>query len=161
MPLRRFRQPLPELPPIERLARAIRNIDDRLEQASSTSQPVPLSAYRARRILQEALHRCRETGNAAQTAAHRLRRGSLEPRETANPLIERGPQVFRACGDPLLETDLPARECYRDMHAYEGKSMAYDWTGEATRKRNRLKLASLLFLSLVMVVVPMAVAPLL
>ncbi len=157
MPQRRFRSPLPELPPTERLARAIRNIDKRLEQARSSGQPVPFSTYRARRILQNALHRCRETGNAGRTAAHRLCRGSLEPRETHFP---EEPKDFRGCRDVLLQTDLPACECNRDTRAYEGKSMAYDWTGESTRKRNRLKLASALFLSLVVVVaLPLAVTP--
>lgn len=154
MPLRRFRSPLPELPPTERLARAIRNIDKHLEQARSAGQPAPLSAYRARRILQNALHRCRDTGNAGRTAAHRLCRGSLEPD------FLKEPKDFRGCRDVPLQTDLPARECNRDTRAYEGKSMAYDWTGESTRKRNRLKLASALFLSLVVVVaLPLAVTP--
>ncbi|WP_421592697.1 hypothetical protein [Shinella sp. M27] len=157
MPLRRFRSPLPELPPTERLVRAIRNIDKHLEQARSTGQPAPLSAYRARRILQEALRRCLETGNAGRTAAHRLCRGSLEPRETG---FLKEPKDLRGCSDVPLQTDLPARECNRDTRAYEGKSMAYDWTGESTRKRNRLKLVSALFLSLVIVVtLPLAVTP--
>ena len=157
MPLRRFRSPLPELPPTERLARAIRNIDKRLEQARSTGQPAPLSAYRARRILQDALHRCRETGNAGHTAAHRLCRGSQEPRDTHFP---EEPKDFRGCRDVPFKTDLPARECNRDTRAYEGKSMAYDWTGESTRKRNRLKRVSALFLSLVIVVaLPLAFTP--
>ncbi|MCR6497507.1 hypothetical protein MUO32_00535 [Shinella sp. CPCC 101442] len=160
MPLRRFRPPLPELPPIERLARAIRNIDRRLEQARRANQPAPLSAYRARRILQEALQRCRETGNVAQTAAHRWCRASSEPCETSIPVADGEPQDFRGCHDATLETDLPARECNRDKRAYEGKSMAYDWTGESTRKRNRLKLASAVFFSLIIVVaLPIAVTP--
>lgn len=38
--------------------------------------------------------------------------------------------------------------------------MAYDWTGEATRKRNRLKLVSAVFVSLIIVVaLPIAVTP--
>ena len=157
MPLRRFRSPLPELPPTERLARAIRNIDKRLEQARSTGQPAPFNAYRARRILQDALHRCGEPENASSKAAHRLCQGSLEARETH---FQQEPKDFGGCRDALLETDLPARGCYRDTRAYEGKSMAYDWTGESTRKRNRLKLISTLFLSLVIAVaLPMAVTP--
>lgn len=157
MPLRRFRSPLPELPPAERLARAIRNIDKRLEQALINGQPVPLSAYRARRILHDALHRCRETGNAYRTAAHRLHRSAPEPNETGFP---EEPGDLRGCRDAPFRTELPARECNRDTRAYEGKSMAYDWTGESTRKRNRLKLASALFISLIIVVaLPIAVTP--
>lgn len=157
MPLRHFRSPLPELPPTERLIRAIRNIDKRLERARSAGQPVPLSAYRARRILQDALHRCRETGNASRTAAHHLHRSPPEPLETG---FLQEPRDLRGCRGVPFKTDLPARECNRDTRAYEGKSMAYDWTGESTRKRNRLKLASALFLSLVVVVaVPMAITP--
>ncbi|WP_313530828.1 hypothetical protein [Shinella sp.] len=157
MPLRRFRSPLPELPPTERLARALRNIDKHLEQARSTGQPAPLSAYRARRILHDALHRCRETGNAYRTAAHRLHRSAPEPNETGFP---EEPGDLRGCRDAPFRTDLPARECNRDTRAYEGKSMAYDWTGESTRKRNRLRLASALFVSLIIVVaLPMTVTP--
>ena len=38
--------------------------------------------------------------------------------------------------------------------------MAYDWTGEATRKRNRVKLATALLLSLAIVLgIPAAIAP--
>ena len=158
MPLYPFRQLLPELPPAERLARAIRNIDKRLDQARRTNQPVPLSAYRARRILQEALQRCRETGGTAQAATHRSRPEAPQPREVhaAGP----GPQEFTGCRNVTITTDLPPRECDREMHAYEGKSMAYDWTGEATRKRNRLKLASALFLSLIIALaLPLAVSP--
>jgi hypothetical protein len=159
MPLYPFRQLLPELPPVERLARAIRNIDKRLEQARRTNQPVPLSAYRARRILQEALQRCRETGGTAQTAARRSRREAPEPPEVHAAAGTR-PQEFTGCRNVTITTDLPPRECDREMHAYEGKSMAYDWTGEATRKRNRLKLASALFLSLIIAVaLPLAVSP--
>lgn len=157
MPLRRFRSPLPELPPTERLVRAIRNIDKHLEQARSAGQPVPLSAYRARRILQDALNRCRETGNASRTAAYRLHSSTPEPLETG---FLQEPGDLRGCRDAPFRTDLPARECNRDTRAYEGKSMAYDWTVESNRKRNRLRLASVLFVSLIIVVaVPMAVTP--
>lgn len=153
MPQRRFRSPLPEMPPTERLARAIRNIDKRLEQARGNGQTIPFCAYRARRILQDALNRCGETGNAGQTAEHRLCRSAHVPEE---------PKDFRGCRNAPLQTDLPARECNRDTHAYEGKSMAYDWTGESTRKRNRLKLVSALILSLMIVVgLPLAITPLL
>lgn len=160
MPLQRFRLPLPELPPIERLVRAIRTIDRRIEQARRANQPAPLSAYRARRILQEALRRCREPGNPVRTAAHRLCRTPPEPPEATVPTANREPQDFRGCRNVMLKTDLPARECSHDRHADEGKSMAYDWTGEATRKRNRLKLASAVFLTLIIVAaLPIAVTP--
>jgi hypothetical protein len=38
--------------------------------------------------------------------------------------------------------------------------MAYDWTGETTRKRNRMKLATTIVLSLVIVLgIPAALTP--
>ncbi len=46
--------------PAQRLARAIKDIDSRLDFIRRHNQPVPLNAYRARRILHEALARCRE-----------------------------------------------------------------------------------------------------
>lgn len=46
--------------PTQRLARAIKDIDRRLDWVHLNNQPVPLNAYRARRILHEALARCRE-----------------------------------------------------------------------------------------------------
>ncbi|MCJ8055938.1 hypothetical protein GB928_019900 [Shinella curvata] len=160
MPLRRFRLPLPELPPIERLVRAIRAIDRRIEQARCANQPAPLSAYRARSILQEALQRCLEAGDPVQATAHRLCRALPEPPEANAPATDREPQDFRGCRNVTLKTDLPARECSHDRHANEGKSMAYDWTGEATRKRNRLKVVSAVFVSLIIVVaLPIAVTP--
>jgi hypothetical protein len=40
--------------------------------------------------------------------------------------------------------------------------MTYDWTGETTRKRSRLKLAAAILLSLVIVLgIPAAIAPIL
>ena len=44
----------------QRLARAIKDIDSRLDWIHRHNQPVPLDAYRARRILHAALVRCRE-----------------------------------------------------------------------------------------------------
>ncbi|GAA4173732.1 hypothetical protein [Shinella granuli] len=46
--------------PAQRLARAIKDIDRRLDWIHRNNLPVPLNAYRARRILHEALARCRE-----------------------------------------------------------------------------------------------------
>ncbi len=158
MPLRRFRQPLPELPPTERLLRAIRNIDMRLEHAQRSHQPLPFSAYQARRILQDALRRCRET-RSTQTAAHRLHMETPAPSEPDTSAANATPQDFTGCRDATITTDFPPRECDRERHAYEGKSMAYDWTGEVTRKRNRLKLASVVFFSLVVVALPLAAVP--
>lgn len=38
--------------------------------------------------------------------------------------------------------------------------MTYDWTGETTRKRNRMKLATAILLSLVIVLgIPAAISP--
>lgn len=38
--------------------------------------------------------------------------------------------------------------------------MAYDWTGDVTRKRNRLRLASAVFLSVLIVLgIPAAILP--
>ena len=46
--------------PTQRLARAIADIDKRLESFRLNNQPAPLSAYRARHILRAALARCSE-----------------------------------------------------------------------------------------------------
>jgi len=136
MPHRRFRQPMPMLPPDAQLARAIRNIDSRLEDARRAGRPVPLDAHRARRILLEALERCRQP--------------------------DLPPQDFAGCGDSPSKTHLPLRDPNRELHTVKDKSMAYDWTGEATRKRNRLKWVSVLLLGLLAVMaVPLAVTSLL
>jgi len=45
-------------------------------------------------------------------------------------------------------------------HAYEGTEMTYDWTGDVTRKRNRLRLASAVLLSVLIVLgIPAAILP--
>ena len=44
--------------PAERLTRAINDIDNGLKSVRLHDQPVPLNAYRARRILMKALARC-------------------------------------------------------------------------------------------------------
>ena len=61
---------------------------------------------------------------------------------------------------PASEADLRFRRFTCGSHAYEGTTMAYDWTGETTRKRNRLKLATAVLLSLVIVLgIPAALSP--
>lgn len=163
MPMQRLRQPSPELAPADRLAHAISNIDKRLDEARRGDQPIPLSAHRARRILQNALLRCREPGTAVQQESAGKRselQKSLLPGNMDFPAWSAPSQDFRGCPPAAMKTDLPPRDVYREQHAYEGKSMAYDWTGEATRKRTRLKLASALLLSLaILVAVPAAIVP--
>lgn len=42
----------------------------------------------------------------------------------------------------------------------KGNTMAYDWTGESARKRNRLKLATVVLVSATIVLgVPVAILP--
>lgn len=160
MPMQTARRPSGDLAPAERLARAIRNIDKRLEQQRAGDQPISLNAHRARRILQDALTRCRETSIDARGDT----RGKTADRQTgtlATPAFtESEPLEFWGCSRVPGTADLRSRECDRGRHAYEGKSMAYDWTGEATRKRNRLKLASAVFLSLAIIVgIPAVLVP--
>lgn len=156
MPLQTARRPSGDLAPAERLARAIRNIDKRLEQQRAGNQPISLSAHRARRILQDALARCREPGIEAHGKMPDRRTGTLAAPFSA----ESEPLEFWGCSRPPRTADLRSREWDRGMHAYEGKRMAYDWTGEATRKRNRLKLASAVLLSLAIIVgIPAALVP--
>lgn len=164
--------------PADRLARAISSIDQRLEHLRLTNQPLPLNTYRARRILQEAHARCREQGDPPaspslreQTARtgvlpkpHRPRRDPVERYEALpGPLpAPSAGQDFRGCLEWSPEPDLRFRKCDCGAHAYEGKTMAYDWTGETTRKRNRVKLATAVFLSLAIVLgIPAVVTPLL
>lgn len=114
MPSQRFRGPAREHAPADRLARAITDIDKQLEQIRLADEPVPLGAYRARKILKEAHARCREPAScaplsSAQQAArtdampkpHRPRRDPVE-RYEALP----GPPF------PRFETqeDLPVRK---------------------------------------------------
>lgn len=177
MPMQRFRRaPGESAPSGDDLARAIRNIDKRLDLVRVRNQPVPMKLYRARRILHEAQQRCREPAAlsslpfdssahaGAPSKTHRPRRGPVERHEALPglPRIERldEPQDFTGCLLWSKRTGSPLREWNRDVHAYERKSMAYDWTGEATRKRNRLKLASAVLLSIGIVLgIPAALAP--
>lgn len=95
MPMQRLRRSLGEPTPADRLVRAIGNIDKRLEQFRLEGQPASLNAYRARRILQEALLRCddprvaspsstclKQTARAeAMPKPHRPRRDPVERHE--------------------------------------------------------------------------------
>lgn len=176
MPHQRLRRPFRDHAPADRLARAIDDIDRRIEEHRLADQPAPLSAYRARRILQDAYSRCRERAESRAPAIpfppaarpdvmpkpHRSRRDPVERYEALpgphHPLA--GSQDFRGCLAQTTEADLRFRKFKRGSHAYEGTTMAYDWTGETTRKRNRLKLATAVFLSLAIVLgIPAAVSP--
>ena len=59
MPQQTCRRLTADPTPTERLMRAIDDIDKKLELARLHDQPAPISAYRARSILQRALARCR------------------------------------------------------------------------------------------------------
>ena len=60
----------------------------------------------------------------------------------------------------MPRTDLRCRKSICGLHASEGTIMAYDWTGETTRKRNRLKLAAAIVLSISIVLgMPAALSP--
>lgn len=161
--------------PADRLARAIGDIDRRLEQLRLTDQPAPLSAYRARQILKEAYARCRERaeaptefpfGQAAPpdaTPGPQRSRGNPAERHEALPdsrHLSLTPQDFGGCLERMPETDLRFRKCDCGSHDDEGIDMAYDWTGETRRKRNRVKLAAAILLSLAIVLgIPVAVSP--
>ena len=54
--------------PAERLSRAIRDIERKLETVHARNQPLPLSADRARRILRDALARCHERNGIPPSA---------------------------------------------------------------------------------------------
>ena len=62
MPMQSLYRPTNDPTPTQRLVRAIKDIDRRLDRFHQSGEPVPLSAYRARRILHDALARCRERG---------------------------------------------------------------------------------------------------
>ncbi|MCJ8056876.1 hypothetical protein GB928_023730 [Shinella curvata] len=159
------------------LVRAIRDIDTKLEQHRLTDEPAPFSIYRARRMLKEAHARCRarvetlthqafQRGQAARPDAmpkpHRSRRGLVERYEALPgfPTSRDPTQELRGCAAPAPKTNSPHRSCECDLHAYEGTDMTYDWTGETTRKRNRVKLAAAILLSVAIVLgVPTALTP--
>ncbi len=54
MPHRYLRRIAPKYAPADDLARAIADLDKRLEQIRLVDEPIPFDAYRARRILREA-----------------------------------------------------------------------------------------------------------
>jgi hypothetical protein len=158
------------------LARAIANIERQIEQCRHANTPAPLNAYRARRILKEAQARCREQGRGRPTSfptsqaarpdampkPHRSRRGPVERYEALPglPYPPSGPQDLTGCHMPVTATGLRSRESQCGLHAYEGTTMAYDWTGETTRKRTRLKLATAIVVSFAIVLgVPAALSP--
>lgn len=161
---------------VDPLARAIDDIDRQLEQYRMANEPAPLSAYRARRILKKAQAGNRRDAGILVVAVkneqaalpdavfkpHRGRRGPVERREALPGPHE--PQsaglVFRGCLTRRATTNLRRRECDRGSHAYERTTMAYDWTGETTRKRNRVKFATAVLLSFAIVVgIPAALSP--
>lgn len=162
--------------PADDLARAIAEIDKRLEQIRRASEPLPFDAYRARRILREAHARCSKRAGtripilsntpAARIAliprSDRSRRDPVERYEALPgfPYPPSESQDLAGCLAPMPWTDLRCRKSICDLHAYEGTTMAYDWTGETTRKRNRLKLAAAIVLSLSIVLgMPAALSP--
>lgn len=162
--------------PADDLARAIGDIDKRLEQLRLVNEPIPFNAYRARRILKEAHARCCEhTGTRISKFSNiRAARIDLMPRSDRSrrdpveqcevlpglPYPPSRPQDLRGCLARAPKTDLRFRKSQGGLHSYEGTIMAYDWTGETTRKRTRLKLVTAIVLSLAIVVgVPAALSP--
>jgi hypothetical protein len=176
MPHRYLRRIAPKYAPADDLARAIADLDKRLEQIRLVDEPIPFDAYRARRILREAHARCfKRVGPrtpilsnlpAARIAlmprSNRSRRDPVERYEALPgfPYPPPEPQDLAGCLTPMPRTDLRYRKSICGLHAYEGTTMAYDWTGETTRKRNRLKLATAIVLSLSIVLgIPAALLP--
>ncbi|MXN48567.1 hypothetical protein GR138_25470 [Shinella kummerowiae] len=162
--------------PADDLARAIGDIDKRLEQLRLANEAIPFDAYRARQILKEAHARCCEhTGTRISKFSNiRAARIDLMPRsdQSRRDPVERyeslpgfpypppRAQDLTGCVAPVPKTDLRFRESQCGLHAYEGTTMAYDWTGETTRKRTRVKLVAAIVLSLAIVLgVPAALSP--
>ena len=146
MPHQRLRRLLRDNAPADRLARAIRDIDRQIEQTRLASEPAPLSAYRARRILKEAYARCRER------AEKRTPEFPSQPAARSDVL----PKPHRSRRDPVERYEAlpgphhapPARQDAEDHSGPAAPMRAYDWTGERARKENRLKLAAALLVSL-------------
>jgi hypothetical protein len=176
MPHRYLRHIARKHAPADDLARAIADIDKRLEQIRRANEPIPFDAYRARRILREAHARCSKRVGPripilSNTRAVRIALIPRSDRSRSDP-VERyealpglpyppsEPQDLTGCLAPMPRTDLRCRKSICGLHAYEGTTMAYDWTGETTRKRNRLKLATAIVLSLTIVLgIPAALSP--
>jgi len=174
MPHQRLRRPFRDHAPADRLTRAIRDIDRQIEAHRLADEPAPLSAYRARLILKEAHARCRERVESrapfvpflqaarpdVMPKPHRSRRDPVERYEALPGPHHSLAEGQETCLVPASEADLRFRRFTCGSHAYEGTTMAYDWTGETTRKRNRLKLATAVLLSLVIVLgIPAALSP--
>ena len=176
MPHRYLRRIAPKNAPADDLARAIADIDKRLEQIRHANEPIPFDAYRARRILGEAHARCSKRVGApipllSNTRAARIdsiprsdrsRRDPVERYEALPgfPYPPSEPQYLTGCLTSVPRTDLRFRKSVCGLHVYEGTTMTYDWTGETTRKRNRLKLAMSIVLSLTIVLgFPAALSP--
>jgi hypothetical protein len=69
-------------------------------------------------------------------------------------------QDFAGCPANALAAVSTRRTCDLRLACYEGTTMAYDWTGDATRKRNRQKLGYAILLSAVIILgVPAAIGP--
>lgn len=162
--------------PADDLARAIADIDKRLEQTRRANEPIPFEAYRARRILREAHARCSKRAGpriqilsntrAARIAliprSDRSRRDPVERYEALPgfPYPPSEPQDLTGCLAPMPHIDLRCRKSICGLHTSEGTTMAYDWTGETTRKRNRLKLAAAIVLSISIILgMPAALSP--
>ena len=144
------------------LARAIRKIDRTIELHRLAGEPAPLGAYRARRILAEAHLSCQD-GPSAQVSglsctpaappdALTVYRAGRDPVERHEALpgpqrIQAEPEDFGCYDNRNAEGGLCLREDDRSLHAHEGTGMTYDWTGQATRKRNPRKLAMAMLLS--------------
>lgn len=173
MPHQNLRRIAQKHAPADDLARAIADIDKRLAQIRLANEPIPFDAYRARRILGEAHARCSKrvgpripilsNSRAARIdlmpGSHRSRMDPVE-RYEALPRPPSQPQDLTGCLAPMPGTDLRFRKSICGLHAYEGTIMAYDWTGETTRKRNRLKLAAAIVLSLTLVLgIPATLSP--
>lgn len=176
MPHRNLRRIAPKHAPADDLARAVADIDRRLEQIRLANEPIPFDAYRARRILREAHARCSNrvgfripilsnTRAARIDLVPRSDRPCRDPVERYEalpgfPLPPFESQDLTGCLAPVTRTDLRSRKSIRGLNAYEGTTMAYDWTGETTRKRDRLKLATAIVLSLTIVLgIPAALSP--
>jgi hypothetical protein len=69
-------------------------------------------------------------------------------------------QDFTGCRQRTPPPNSARRESQGGAHAYEGNTMAYDWSGDITRKRNRLKLASAVLVCIaIMLCIPAVLAP--
>lgn len=162
--------------PAGSLGRAIRDIDRQIEERRMAGEPAPLDAYRARRILYEAHARCRERAEnrtpavlfssaARPDVTPKPHRSGRDPVERYEALPGPHPSQVRlsdleGCVGRAAEAGLRFSKIDCEWHAYEGLNMAYDWTGETTRKRNRLKLAAAVLLSLSIVFgIPATISP--